>query len=119
LSFFRSPSPPFISLGPSPFRLRVALSHRGALGGTARQLTFMPSPFTDSQVLVLKSMRIPPFAESMIDQCDCSSSVLDTPAYRRSFNMPPIMDKGSGQGEHASFLESPMLRQIANIVSEC
>jgi hypothetical protein len=74
----------------------------------------MPSIFTESQILILKSTQIPLFAESMTDECDCSSCVRDSPDYRRSFNMPPIMDKRTGQGEHA-LLESPELGRIANI----
>jgi hypothetical protein len=70
--------------------------------------------FTESQILTLKGTRIPLFAESMTDECDCSSRVRNSPDHRRSFNMPPIMDKRTGQGKY-TLLELPKFGRIADI----
>jgi hypothetical protein len=61
----------------------------------------MPAIYTDSQVLILKGTRIPALEQiRVIEQCYCYSSVRDNSDYRRSCNMPSIMDKGAGQGEY-------------------
>jgi hypothetical protein len=66
----------------------------------------MPSIFTDSQIQVLKGTQILASDQIVIEDCHCSSSVLDSSDYRRSRNMLATMDQGTGQSEHSP-LESP------------
>ena len=87
----------------SPSADEDAVKPRGAGPGTARALTFMVAIYTASQILVFKGMRIPAFDLIVTEELeyDYPSSVRNNADYRRSCNMPAIMDKGTGQGEHA------------------
>jgi hypothetical protein len=65
------------------------------------RLTFMPAIYTDSQIPILKGTRTPAFEQiRVIEESYCYSSVRGNSAYRRSCNVPSIMDKGAGQGEY-------------------
>ena len=76
----------------------------------------MPALLTDPQILVFKGTRIPASVQIVIEEYYALySSVCYISDYRRSCNMPTIMDKRTGQGENA-LLESPKLWRTANIV---
>jgi hypothetical protein len=63
----------------------------------------MPAIYTDSQLLALQGMRIQPLYASgaVTDECHYSSSNRYNSDYRRSYNMPSIVDKGTRQGDYA------------------
>jgi hypothetical protein len=66
----------------------------------------MPALLTDPQLLVFKGTRIPASIQIVIEEY--CSSVCYISDYRRSCNMPTVMDERAGQGEN-TLLESPKL----------